>query len=107
MNLQEQLIDIREDGNLLAECTGFGQDRVNFLHSSWYGAMFWICDQNSIDNTGMFSLLLNSAYTESRPFMFPTLLSPSRYMDGLTAENAQTNNSSSQEVLAIGIRKQR
>jgi len=23
-------------------CTGFGWDRNNFLHSSLYGAMFWI-----------------------------------------------------------------
>jgi len=30
--------------------------------------MFWICAENSVDNTGMFSLPLNSAYTESRPF---------------------------------------
>ena len=22
--------------------TGFGWDRVNFLHCSWYGTMFWI-----------------------------------------------------------------
>ena len=32
-------------------CAGFGWDRVNFLHSSWYGAMFWICAENSVDNT--------------------------------------------------------
>ena len=53
----------------LVRCAGFGWGRVNFLHSSWYGAMFWICDENSVDNTGMFSLLLSSAYTESRPFL--------------------------------------
>ena len=28
----------------------FGWDRVNFLHSGLYGAMFWICGQNSIGN---------------------------------------------------------
>jgi len=31
--------------------------------------MFCNCTENSVDNTGMFSLLLNSAYTESRPFL--------------------------------------
>ena len=45
---------------------------VNFLHSSYYGAMVWICAENSVDNTGMFSLLLSSAYTESRPFLLLT-----------------------------------
>jgi len=25
--------------------------------------MFWICDENSIDNTPMFQLLLSSSYT--------------------------------------------
>ena len=36
------------------QCAGFHWDRVNFLHGSWYGAMFWICGENSVDNTGMF-----------------------------------------------------
>ena len=36
------------------DCAGFAWDRVNFLHSSWYGAMVWICAENSVDNTGMF-----------------------------------------------------
>ena len=34
--------------------------------------MFWICAGNSIDNTGRFQLLLSSACTEPRPFLFPT-----------------------------------
>jgi len=38
----------------LSFCTGFGWDKVKFLHSSFHGAMFWICDENSVDNTGMF-----------------------------------------------------
>jgi len=25
-----------------------------FFSSSWYGEMLWICDENSVDNTGMF-----------------------------------------------------
>ena len=39
---------------LLSWSAGFGWDRVNFLHSSWYGAVFWICDENGVDNSGMF-----------------------------------------------------
>ena len=31
-----------------------------------------LCAGNSVDNTGMFSLLLSSAYTESRPFLLLT-----------------------------------
>ena len=56
----------------LPRCAGFGWGRVNFLHSSWYGAVVWICAGNSVDNTGMFSLLLSSAYTEPRPFLLLT-----------------------------------
>jgi len=32
-----------------ASFTAFGLDGVSFLHSSWYRAVFWICDQNSLD----------------------------------------------------------
>jgi len=42
---------------LLLFCTGFGRDRVNFLHSSSYGTAFCICAANSVDNTLMFQLL--------------------------------------------------
>ena len=45
---------------------GFGWDGVNFPHSSLYGGVFWICDENSADK-GMFCLLLNSAHSASRP----------------------------------------
>ena len=34
--------------------------------------MFCICAENSVDNTGMFSLLLSSAYTESRRLLLLT-----------------------------------
>lgn len=39
---------------LVTQCTCSGWDGVNFLHSSWSGAVFWTCDQNSADNTPMF-----------------------------------------------------
>lgn len=42
---------------------------VNLIHSCWYGAMVWICAANSVHNTGMFSFLLRSAYTELRPLL--------------------------------------
>jgi len=35
--------------------------------------MFWICAENNVDNTGVFSILLSSASTESRPFLLLTL----------------------------------
>ena len=47
-------------------------DAANFLHSSWYGAMFWICAENSVDNTERFLLLLSRVYAETRPFLFLT-----------------------------------
>ena len=28
--------------NKIPECPGFGWDRVNFVFSSWYSAVFWI-----------------------------------------------------------------
>lgn len=33
---------------------GLGCDRVNILHRSMHGAMFWVCDQKSVDNTSVF-----------------------------------------------------
>ena len=47
---------------ILGWCTVFCLDEVSFLPSSLYGAMFWICDKNSL-NTEVFELLLSSAYT--------------------------------------------
>lgn len=35
----------------LAACAGFGWERVNFLHSIWSRAVFWICSGNIVDNT--------------------------------------------------------
>jgi len=57
---------------------GFGWDRVNFLHSSLYDAMFWICDENSVDNRGMFQLLPSNAHTEPRPFLLLNPTPPAR-----------------------------
>lgn len=40
-------------------CIGFGYNGVNFLHSSLYGAVFWICDGNSVDDTVKVWVLLS------------------------------------------------
>lgn len=29
-------------------------DRINFVRSSLHGVLVWICDENSLNNTGMF-----------------------------------------------------
>lgn len=42
------------------------------VHHSSHGVMFWICAENSVDNLKMFSLLLNSVYKESKPFLLIT-----------------------------------
>ena len=34
-------------------CTGFGWDTIKFLHSSLYGAVFWICAENTVGKTLM------------------------------------------------------
>lgn len=59
-------------------CAGLDWGRVNFFHSSFYGAVFCICAGKSVENPGKFLLLLNCAYTESRPF----LLATSKYAGG-------------------------
>lgn len=49
-------------------CVGFGWDRGNFLHSSWYGAAFRIFVLKTVLITQMFSLLLHCTYTECKTF---------------------------------------
>jgi len=57
----------------LRSCAGLGRDRVNFHHSSYYGAMFLDLCWKECDNTETFSLLLSSAHTASRPFLLLAL----------------------------------
>lgn len=40
---------------IITSCLGFDCDRVKLLHSSFYGAMFWIINKNSVD-TPLFSI---------------------------------------------------
>lgn len=44
-----------------------GWGKADFLHNSWYGGVLCVCDENSVDNSGMFWLLQSSACTELRP----------------------------------------
>lgn len=74
--------------------TAFGYDRVNFGHyrvnfdhyratfcwagvsfcrGSFCGAVFWICDQNNVDNRLIAEHLLSSVCTASRLLLFLTL----------------------------------
>lgn len=50
----------------LYTCSGLG---CNFLHSDFFGVLFWICAGNSFDNTGDFFVLLSRFYIKSRPFL--------------------------------------
>ena len=76
---------------------GFGWEGVNFLHRHSYGAMFWISEDNTVDNTFMFRLLLSSSYTVSRPSLFLTLPCQrvgwgcTRSWEGVTARTANPN----------------
>lgn len=38
----------------IVRCHGLGWDSVNFLHRGLHDAVFWIFDENSVDNTRMF-----------------------------------------------------
>lgn len=74
-------------------CTDSGWDGVNFLHSNLNGSVldFWI---NSFGNTAVFYLLLRSACTVLRSYLFP-LLSPqlgvNKRLGGDTAKTAGPN----------------
>lgn len=59
---------------VLSCCTGPDWDGLNFLHSSPCSAVFCICDQNRVDNTPAFWLLLSSASTVSKLSLFPSFL---------------------------------
>lgn len=75
-------------------CTGFGRDIVNFLQSSRYWSLFWICAENRVDDRGMFQVF-SSAYIESMSFL---LLTPykqqverAQLVDGGHSQERQTD----------------
>lgn len=53
-------------------CPSLSWDRVNFVLSSWYSAVFCFKYENNIYNTLIFWVLL-TAYSKSRAFQFPML----------------------------------
>jgi len=81
-----------------SKCVGtlLGRDKVSFLHSSLYGAMFWICDENSLDDTLMFYvgylfyIRLHSTKAFSAPHPAPPVgrLGMHRELGGCTAGTA-------------------
>lgn len=48
---------VDRDISTLLCCPGFGWDRVNFLHNSWYSAAFGVQDKDNIDSTPMLSVV--------------------------------------------------
>lgn len=80
--------------HFLAACAGFGCNRGNSFHRSWYGAVYWICSEHSAENTGIFSLLLGSAHPEPRPSLH---LTPTQQQGGwgyteLGGDTAESND---------------
>lgn len=53
-------------------CSGFVRNRIKSVHRSSYSSMVWISAEKGTDNSGMLSLLLGSACTASRSFLFLT-----------------------------------
>lgn len=48
------------------DCTGFVRGAVDFPQSNWYGAVFWICYQNSVvqsESEGILYLFLQNFRT--------------------------------------------
>ena len=57
-------------------CPSFSWDRVNFLPGSWCHAVFWIWDENSVDNTLVFLVVAE----QSRIFQLRMLAWPAGCM---------------------------
>lgn len=56
------------------ECIVFSWDGLTFLHSSPYGAKFWICNENSVYGILIFLLLSSSASKAKVISPYATLL---------------------------------
>ena len=54
--------------------SGFRWDRVHFLHSIWYDALFLLQENNSVDNTLSFQSLQSSAAQSQGHFSFSASL---------------------------------
>lgn len=51
------------------DVVGFPWGRVNFLHSSYEGALFWIPAGSSVDNKKDVLVVTEQSFTVSRPFL--------------------------------------
>lgn len=51
-------------------CLGFRWDKINFLQSGWYDAVFWIQEKKNVDKTSTFLLLQSSAAQRLGLFSF-------------------------------------
>lgn len=51
-------------------CIDFGSNKLCFHCRNLYGSLFWICDQNRVDDARIFQLLLSSAERELRNILF-------------------------------------
>lgn len=83
-------------------CSGFIWGRVKFLPSSWCGAVFWIQDENSVDHTSIFELLLSNVCTNSMTFLFFALLCQQESWEW-SQEAGSGQNQDSSSKLAKGI----
>lgn len=61
----------------ISRSAGFGWGQVNFIHSSWYGAVFWICAENSADNTDCF-IVAEQGLNRAKAFSAPHPTPPAR-----------------------------
>lgn len=65
----------------VGSCSGFSWEaEVNFLHSSLYDAVVWICYLDIVSKPE-FWLLSSSACTASELFLFPTLSVPTGILE--------------------------
>lgn len=55
----------------LSHCAGFGWDKVRFLRSSLYGAMVWICAENSAYTCRDVSVIAEQAWHRATAFSAP------------------------------------
>lgn len=56
------------------DCDDFGRGKVNFLHTSQDGTVFWICAESGVDNTEKVLSLLSGFCRVPRPSHAATLL---------------------------------
>lgn len=60
----------------VCNCATFDWGRVNFLLSSWYGAMFQICDESSVDNSRDVLVTAQQCLHRGKVFSGPHATSP-------------------------------